>query len=66
MTKSGLLDLPLEILHKILDILDLASVYQLGAACRGLHRLIHQVFIDIHVGPDNTFLILKLKLDENI
>ena len=43
MTESGLLDLPLEILHIILDLLDLASIYQLGAACRGLHRLIHQV-----------------------
>ena len=43
MTESGLLDLPLEILHIVLDLLDLASIYQLGAACRGLHRLIHQV-----------------------
>ena len=43
MTENGLLDLPLEILHIILDVLDLASIYQLGAACRGLHRLIHQV-----------------------
>ena len=42
-TISGILELPLEILHIVLDLLDLASIYQLGAVCRSLHRLIHQV-----------------------
>ena len=45
MAESGLLHLPLEILHLVIDLLDLASTYQLGAACRDLHRLIHQVCI---------------------
>ena len=40
---SGILELPLEILHIVLDLLDLASIYQLGAVCRSLHRFIHQV-----------------------
>ena len=48
MTKNDLLELPLEILHIILDLLDLASIYQLGAACRGLHRIIHQVVFSTH------------------
>ena len=43
MTENYLLQLPLEILYIVLDLLDLASIYQLGAACRGLHRIIHQV-----------------------
>ena len=42
-TISGILELPLEILHIVLDLLDLASIYQLGAVCRSLHRFIHQV-----------------------
>jgi len=42
MTENYLLQLPLEILYIVLDLLDLASIYQLGAACRGLHRIIHQ------------------------
>ena len=42
-TIGGILELPLEILHIVLDLLDLASIYQLGAVCRSLHRFIHQV-----------------------
>lgn len=39
---ASLLDLPEELLHRIITLLPLSSVYYLGAVCRYLHRIIHQ------------------------
>ena len=50
----SLLDLPLELLHFVLDYLPLSSVYRLGAVCRNLHRLVHQ---------DDEFWRRRVKLE---
>jgi hypothetical protein len=51
---TTLLDLPLELLHYVLDFLPLSSVYRLGSACRHLHRVIHQ---------DDEFWRRRVKLE---
>ena len=53
-TMTSLLDLPLELLHYVLDFLPLSSVYRLGAVCRHLHRLVHQ---------DDEFWRRRVKLE---
>ncbi len=38
----GLLSLPVELLHQVMSLLPLSSIYHLGSVNKHLHRVIHQ------------------------
>ena len=54
---TTILDLPLELLHYVMDFLPLSSVYRLGSACRYLHWVIHQ---------DDEFWQRRVKLESHL